>query len=67
MCGESRVDKLQGDPAEHDILRLLNMTLGRLVLLGISPGMTRAKVLERHLSLREHCDCLLAQICALAA
>lgn len=61
------MDKLQGDPAEHDILRPLNMTLGRLVLLGVSPGMTRAKVLERHLSLREHCDCLLTQICALAA
>ena len=67
MCGGSRKDKLQGNPAEHDILRPLNMALGCLALLGICSGMILAKVLERHLSLREHCDCLLTQICALAA
>lgn len=66
MCGESRVEKLQSDPAEHDVLRPFNMTLARPALLGICLGTTLAKILERHLSLREHCGCLLTKICALA-
>lgn len=67
MCGESRKDRLQSNPAEHDVLRPLNMTLARPALLGICLGMISAKALERQLGLCEHCDCLLTKICALAA
>ena len=62
MCGKSREAKLQGDPAEHDILRTLGTALSRFTLLGICLRTILANVLERHLNLRKHCDCLLIKL-----